>query len=74
MHVDQFTFLDILRVVDTTSFEGSVYGFPRDIGLEVLYYNKDHFDAAGLSYPDDSWTWDDLLAAAETLTEIWRSR
>jgi multiple sugar transport system substrate-binding protein len=54
--------------LDATSFDGSVYGFPRDIGLEVLYYNKDHFDAAGLDYPDDSWTWDDLRAAAEALT------
>ena len=52
----------------TTSFEGNVYGFPRDIGMEVLYYNKDHFDEAGLSYPDESWTWDDLRAAAEALT------
>ncbi len=54
--------------LDTTSYEDSVYGFARDIGLEVLYYNKDHFDEAGLSYPDDSWTWDDLRSAAETLT------
>jgi multiple sugar transport system substrate-binding protein len=54
--------------IDTTSLDGSVYGFARDIGLEVLYYNKDHFDEAGLDYPDDSWTWDDLQAAAEALT------
>ncbi len=54
--------------VDLTSYDGQIYGFPRDIGLEVLYYNKDHFDEAGLSYPDDSWTWDDLRAAAEALT------
>ena len=57
-------------VVDTTSFEGSVYGLPRDIGLDVLYYNKDHFDEAGLDYPDDTWTWDDLQAAAEALTQV----
>jgi multiple sugar transport system substrate-binding protein len=54
--------------LDLTSYQGQVYGFPRDIGLEVLYYNKDHFDEAGLGYPDDSWTWDDLRAAAEALT------
>ncbi len=34
----------------------------------VLYYNKDLFDAAGVAYPDVNWTWDDLLAAAEKLT------
>jgi multiple sugar transport system substrate-binding protein len=54
--------------LDTTSYQGSVYGFARDIGLEVLYYNKDHFDEAGLEYPNDKWTWDDLRAAAEALT------
>lgn len=54
--------------IDSTSFEGSVYGFPRDSAVETLYYNKDHFDAAGLDYPTDEWTWDDLRAAAEALT------
>lgn len=51
-------------------YDGSVYGFPRDIGLEVLYYNKDLFDEAGVSYPDETWTWADLQAAAEQLTEV----
>jgi multiple sugar transport system substrate-binding protein len=54
--------------IESTSFEGSVYGFPRDSGIEVLYYNKDDFDAAGLDYPTDDWTWDDLRSAAEALT------
>jgi multiple sugar transport system substrate-binding protein len=54
--------------IESTSFEGSVYGFPRDVGVEVLYYNRDHFDTAGLEYPTDEWTWDDLRAAAEALT------
>ena len=52
------------------TFDGTIYGLPRDIGLEVLYYNKDIFDEAGVAYPDESWTWDDLLAAAEELTEV----
>ena len=49
------------------TYEGQIYGLPRDIGLEVLYYNKGMFDEAGLDYPDESWTWDDLLAASEAL-------
>lgn len=55
-------------LLESAMYNGSVYGLPRDIGLEVLYYNKDIFDAAGLSYPDDTWTWDDLLVAAEKLS------
>ena len=54
--------------VASTSYKGSVYGFPRDIGIEVLYYNKDDFDKAKLAYPTDSWTWDDLSKAAKALT------
>lgn len=55
-------------LLESASYEGNVYGFPRDIGLEVLYYNKDMFDAAGVPYPDETWTWDDLATAAEQLT------
>lgn len=57
-------------LLESAMYQGSVYGFPRDIGLEVLYYNKDIFDEAGVAYPTDEWTWDDLLAAAEKLTVV----
>ena len=33
-----------------------------------LFYNKDMFDAAGLEYPNENWTWDDFLNAAKALT------
>ena len=55
-------------LLESASYDGSIYGFPRDIEVNILYYNKDMFDAAGVAYPDESWTWDDLLAAAEKLT------
>ncbi len=55
-------------LLEYASYEGSVYGFPRDMSAEVLYYNKDIFDEVGLEYPSEEWTWDDLLAAAEALT------
>lgn len=57
-------------LLESAMYNGSVYGFPRDIGLEVLYYNKDIFDEAGAGYPTDDWTWDDFLAAAEKLTVV----
>jgi len=34
----------------------------------LLYYNKNMFDAAGVSYPTDKWTWDDFRSAAKKLT------
>lgn len=44
------------------------FGLPRDFQTIVLYYNKDMFDAAGVAYPTDDWTLDDLRAAAKALT------
>jgi multiple sugar transport system substrate-binding protein len=47
---------------------GAIYGMPTTGGPEVLYYNKGLFEEAGLSYPDEDWTWDDYLEAAKALT------
>jgi multiple sugar transport system substrate-binding protein len=55
-------------LLESAKYNSSVYGLPRDIEANVLYYNKDLFDKAGVKYPDENWTWDDFLAAAEKLT------
>lgn len=55
-------------LLESATYEGSIYGLPRDNEVNVLYYNKDLFDEAGVAYPTAEWTWDDLLAAAEKLT------
>lgn len=34
-----------------------------------LYYNKALFDAAGVEYPTNDWTWDDVAAAAAQITD-----
>lgn len=57
-------------LLETAMYEGGLYGLPRDISAEVLYYNKDIFDEAGVEYPNENWTWDDLLSAAEKLTVV----
>lgn len=57
-------------LLESASYQGKVYGLPRDIGLEVLYYNKAIFDEAKVPYPTDKWTWDDLLAASEKLAVV----
>jgi len=48
--------------------DSDMYAFPNHFVETVLYYNIDMFDAAGLEYPSEGWTWDDFLAAAEALT------
>jgi multiple sugar transport system substrate-binding protein len=47
---------------------GRLYAIPHNLSTLVLYYNRDHFDAEGLAYPDSTWTWETLRRAAERLT------
>ncbi|RMG79603.1 MAG: sugar ABC transporter substrate-binding protein, partial [Chloroflexi bacterium] len=56
-------------LLDIFTFEGTLYCPPKDFSTMALQYNKDLFDAAGLDYPTADWTWDDLRAAAEALTD-----
>lgn len=51
------------------SWNGKTYAIPKDVDTIALFYNKTMFDEAGLSYPDDSWTWDDFYDAAVKLTK-----
>jgi multiple sugar transport system substrate-binding protein len=62
--------IDMYRFDGTTPGKGAIYGLPKDIGPFALAYNKDLFDAAGITAPDpDSpWTWDEFVAAAKKLT------
>jgi multiple sugar transport system substrate-binding protein len=49
-------------------YDGKQYGMLDRAGAMVLFYNKDMFDKAGVSYPTKDWTQKDLLAAAQKLT------
>ncbi|HMM28087.1 MAG: ABC transporter substrate-binding protein [Chloroflexota bacterium] len=55
-------------LVDIFTYNDEFVCPPKDFSTLTLQYNKDMFDAAGLDYPTDDWTWDDLSAAAEALT------
>ncbi|SDH09488.1 ABC transporter substrate-binding protein [Nonomuraea jiangxiensis] len=48
---------------------GKLYGLPTDMAPKLLFYNKDVFDAAGVDYPDDSWTFDTMLDMARKLAK-----
>jgi multiple sugar transport system substrate-binding protein len=49
--------------------DGKQYGLPETFSDVLLFYNKDLFDAKGVAYPTADWTWQDELAAAQTLTD-----
>lgn len=62
--------LDMYRYDGSTPGQGAIYGLPKDIGPFALAYNKDLFDAAGITAPTDSnpWTWNQFEDAAKKLT------
>ncbi|MGD9169296.1 MAG: ABC transporter substrate-binding protein [Candidatus Thiodiazotropha sp.] len=49
------------------SYQGAVWTFPFSANNVALYYNKDHFQAAGLD-PNGLNTWEDLKTYAKKLT------
>jgi multiple sugar transport system substrate-binding protein len=49
--------------------DGTQYALPSSFSDVVLYYNKDLFDAAGVDYPTNDWTWADEKAAALAITD-----
>jgi multiple sugar transport system substrate-binding protein len=55
-------------LIDAFTYDGQLYGVSKDWNTQVLYYNKALFDGAGVSYPDDTWTWDNVLDAAKKMT------
>lgn len=65
--IDRKDFIPILW--DGLQYEGKTYGLPQDINIVGLYFNRDLFDRAGLKYPDETWTWEDLKSASEKLTQ-----
>lgn len=57
------------QALDAFTWEGQQMCLPINISSLVTYYNKALFDAAGLAYPADDWTWENLLTTAQALTK-----
>ena len=55
--------------IDAFTWDGEITCIPQNISSLVVYYNQDLFDAAGVSYPADDWTWDDFVETAVALTQ-----
>ncbi|WP_026820759.1 ABC transporter substrate-binding protein [Arthrobacter castelli] len=51
------------------TYENTQYAIPINFSTIALWYNKNLFDDAGVAYPNEAWTWDDLKDAAERITD-----
>ncbi|MBS6603327.1 MAG: sugar ABC transporter substrate-binding protein [Brachyspira sp.] len=57
------------KSLDALSWKGKLYAVPRDVSNLVIYYNKEIFKSANLSYPKENWTMDEFLHIAKILTK-----
>ena len=56
------------KLYDPWRFDGkNLFCVPENIQSLAMFYNKTHFDEAGLDYPDETWTWDKMIETAPKL-------
>jgi len=56
-----------ISINNTLGSDGVSYGIPKDKDSVGLVYNKEMFDAAGVAYPDENWTWTDMEEASKKI-------
>ncbi|MGD9100324.1 MAG: extracellular solute-binding protein, partial [Anaerolineae bacterium] len=56
------------NALERSQWEGGTWSLPTRTLFDMIYYDKDAFDEAGVPYPEIGWSWDDFLAAARGLT------
>ena len=79
-NVDQYFLVDqdgntVETVIDETTEEpvtcvnidGKQYGVPFCFDTIGVWYNKEIFDEAGVPYPEDDWTWEDVEKASKQI-------
>ena len=60
-------------VLEPFRWQGATWALPDTASPDVLFYDKAAFDEAGLAYPTDDWTFEDMRQAAIRLGfEIFR--
>ena len=55
--------------LELVRYQGRLMALPVAMNAGVTRYNPKHFDDAGLSVPDNGWTREQFIAAAQRLTE-----
>ncbi len=56
------------NTLESLQWDGGAWGVPFAVRLQAIFYDREAFDQAGVSYPQPGWTWDDFLAKAQALT------
>jgi multiple sugar transport system substrate-binding protein len=56
-------------LLDATTRDGKIYGIPLALSVATVFYYPDLFEQAGLDPNNPPQTWEDFLAAAETIKQ-----
>jgi multiple sugar transport system substrate-binding protein len=56
--------------LDAFIVDGVQYGLPGNFSNVILIYNQDLFDQAGIGYPTNDWTWEDVQTASESIKAL----
>jgi multiple sugar transport system substrate-binding protein len=56
-------------LITSGPLQGGIYGLPYGADTVVQFYNKRHFDEAGIPYPTGDWTFEEQVEIAEALTQ-----
>lgn len=53
----------------SAEWKGKLHGLLCRFTVNAFFYNEDLFDRAGVKYPNENWTWQDMTDAARRLTQ-----
>lgn len=57
-------------IPEVGQYKGQVMALPDEADAVVVYYNENEFKAAGVPFPKDNWTWDQMMADAAKLKKV----
>jgi len=57
------------ELMETATYDDTIYGIPYNTSTPLLYYNKDMFEEAGLDPEDPPEDWDEVLEYSQQINE-----
>ena len=58
----------IQPALDAVSWNGKIYGLPKFVSVQSMFWNKDHFKQAGLDPEAAPENWDSFVSVAKAVT------
>ena len=67
--IDTSAISEAMLATTKNQANGDITGMSNGTNARCFAYNPAIFDACGVAYPTDNWTWDDFAAACRTIHE-----